>query len=113
MKPGKFPGMGGMNMASLMKQAQKMQQDMAKLQEDLANREYSASAGGGAVTATVRGTNELISLAINPEVVDPEDMEILQDLIMAAVNEALRTASETSASEMQKVTGGASLPGLF
>ena len=92
MKGGKMPG--GFNMNALMKQAQKMQQDMQKLQEELENREFEASAGGGAVTAVVCH-KQVKSLTISPEVVDPDDVEMLTDLVMAAVNEALRTAAET------------------
>lgn len=114
-KGGKFSGGlgGGMNMQAMIKQAQKMQADMMKAQEELANKEYSATAGGGAVTAKVKGTNNLSGLEIKPEVVDPEDIEMLQDLIIAAVNEALRTAEEESSEQMKKATGGASLPGMF
>ena len=103
MKPGKMPG--GFNMNALMKQAQKMQQDMEKMQDELAAREFSASAGGGAVTAVV-SQKTLKSLTISPEVVDPEDVEMLADLIMAAVNEALRLCEDTTAEEMKKITGG-------
>jgi len=109
MKPGK--GMpGGFNMNAMMKQAQKLQQDMQKLQEELETREYTASAGGGAVTATVAG--KLVkSLVISPDCVDPEDVEMLTDLVLAAVNEALSQAEETTQKEMGKLTGG--MPGLF
>jgi len=103
MKPGKMPG--GFNMNALMKQAQKMQQDMEKMQDELAAREFSASAGGGAVTAVV-SQKTLKSLTISPEVVDPEDVEMLADLVMAAVNEALRLCEDTTAEEMKKITGG-------
>ncbi len=102
---------GGMNM-NMIKQAQKMQSDMLKMQEDLEKAEYTATAGGGVVTAAVSGKRELVSLAIEPDAVDPDDVEMLQDLIIAAVNEALRKA-ETSASEgMAKLTGGLNLGGL-
>ena len=113
MKPGKFPGMGGMNMNAMAKQLQKMQQEMAKAQEELENAEYTAQAGGGVVTATVKGTSTLVKLEIKPEAVDPDDAEMLQDLILAAVNEALRTADEASSSRMKSLTGGVSMPGLF
>lgn len=103
MKPGRMPG--GMNMNALMKQAQKMQADMQKKQAELEMREYTATAGGGAVSATVMN-KQLKNLTINPEVVDPEDAEMLADLVMAAVNEALRVADETFNAEMAKVTGG-------
>ncbi len=104
---------GSGNMQSMIRQAQKMQEDMAKLQEDLDAREYTARSGGGAVTAVVDGKHLLKSLEIQPEVVDPEDTEMLADLVMAAVNEAVRQAVETSETEMSKVTGGMNLPGMF
>lgn len=109
MARGGFPGAGGMSMQQLMKQAQQMQQNMAKLQEELAQREFSASAGGGAVKATVTGAKLLKALEIDPDCVDPEDLEMLQDMILAAVNEALRTAEETVSAEMGKLTGGMGL----
>ena len=109
MARGGFPGAGGMNMQQLMKQAQQMQQNMAKLHEELAQREFSASAGGGAVKATVTGAKLLKALEIDPDCVDPEDLEMLQDMILAAVNEALRTAEETVSAEMGKLTGGMGL----
>ena len=104
-----MPGMGGVN-ANMMKQLQKMQNDMMKAQEELEARDYTASAGGGAVTATVSGKRELTALAISPDVVDPEDVELLSDLITAAVNEALRSAEDTMNREMGKFTGGMNLP---
>ena len=97
-------------MNALMKQAQKMQQDMERMQEELAQREFSASAGGGAVTAVVC-QKAVKSLTISPEVVDPEDVEMLADLVTAAVNEALRLCEDTTAEEMKKITGG--MPGLM
>lgn len=105
-------GMGGMggNMNNMIRQAQKMQQDMLKAQEELENKIYEAAAGGGVVTATVSGKKELVSVAIDPEAVDPEDVEMLQDLIVAAVNEALRKANDDAASQMSKLTGGLNLP---
>ena len=105
-------GMGGMggNMNNMIRQAQKMQQDMMKAQEELESKTYEAAAGGGVVTATVSGKKELISVAIDPEAVDPDDVEMLQDLIVAAVNEALRKASDDAASQMSKLTGGLNLP---
>ncbi len=107
---GGFPGArGGMNMQQLMQQAQKMQADMMKAQEELLAKTFTASAGGGVVTATVTGAKELTELKIQPECVDPDDVETLQDLVVAAVNEALRAASEASESEMQKATGGMKL----
>ncbi len=106
-------GRGPGNMQSMLRQAQKMQEDMARLQEDLDAREYTARSGGGAVTAVVDGKHRVKSLEIQPEVVDPEDTEMLADLVMAAVNEAIRQAVETSESEMSKVTGGMNLPGML
>ncbi len=107
----KFSGMGGMGVNSnMIKQVQKMQQDMMKAQDELEQREYVASAGGGAITATVSGKRELIKIEIKPEVVDPEDVEMLQDLILAAVNEGLRQAEETMQKEMSRYTGGMNLP---
>ena len=109
---GGFPG--GMNQAAMMKQAQKMQQDLLKMQEDLENQVYSASAGGGVVTATVSGKRELSEIVIDPEAVDPDDVDMLQDMIVAAVNEALRKAEEASAQSMSRITGGlGNLGGLF
>jgi len=96
-----------------MKQAQMMQQRMAKLQEEATNRTATASVGGGVVTATVTGKNQLVSLEIKKEAVDPEDVEMLQDLVVAAVNEALAKVQADMAQEMSKVTGGISIPGLF
>lgn len=112
MAKGGFPGMGGANMQQLMKQAQKvqkMQQDIQRLQEELSAREFTATVGGGAVTATVLGSKELKKLEIAPSCVDPDDIEMLQDLVICAVNEAMRAADETSAAEMNKVTGGIDL----
>ena len=105
--------MGGPNMQQLARQAQKLQQQMAKMQEELEAREFEASAGGGMVTAKVNGAKELVVLEIKPEAVDPDDVEMLEDMVMAAVNEALRTASETTEREMGKLTGGMNIPGLF
>ena len=100
---------GGMNM-NMIKQAQKMQQDMMRMQQELEEKTYEASAGGGVVTATVSGKRELKEVVIDPEAVDPEDVEMLQDMIVAAVNEALRAAESDSASTMQQLTGGLGLP---
>lgn len=100
-------------LAGIMKQAQMMQQKMAKLQEEAANRTAEATAGGGAVTAVVSGKNQLLSLNIKKEAVDPEDVDMLQDLIVAAVNEALKKVQAQFAEEMGKVTGGLNIPGLF
>ncbi len=103
-------GMGGGNMNNMIRQAQKMQQDMMKAQEELENKSYEAAAGGGVVTAVVSGKKELTSVTIDPEAVDPDDVEMLQDLIVAAVNEAMRKAAEDAAGQMAKLTGGLNLP---
>ena len=103
---------GGMNM-NMMKQAQKMQQDMLKMQEEMESKEYDATAGGGMVKAVVNGKHELLSLTINPEAVDPEDVEMLQDMVVAAVNEAMRKGEAEAAQNMSKLTGGLNLGGLF
>ena len=114
MAKGGFPGFGGANLNNLMKQAQKMQKDMAKLQEELEQKTVEATAGGGAVAVIATGKKEIKEITIKPEVVDPEDVEMLQDLILAAVNEALRKADEMVSSEMSKITGGiGGFPGLF
>ena len=99
---------GGVNM-NMVRQAQKMQQEMLKMQEELEKQTYEASAGGGVVKAEVSGRNELIALTIDPEAVDPEDVEMLQDMIVAAVNEALRKADTAKAENMNKLTGGLNL----
>ncbi len=100
---------GGMNQMQMMRQAQKMQQDILKMQEELESKTYTATSGGGVVSATVSGKRELVSLVIDPEAVDPEDVEMLQDMVVAAVNEALRTAEETASQSMSKITGGLDL----
>ena len=105
-----MPGMGGGINMNMIKKAQKMQEDMQKMQEELENATYTATAGGGVVTATVSGKREITALEIDPEAVDPEDVEMLQDMIIAAVNEALRTAETAAAEGMQKITGGLNLP---
>jgi nucleoid-associated protein EbfC len=113
MAKGGFPGFGG-NMGNLMKQAQKMQKDMAKVQEELQDKTVEATAGGGAIRVVASGKKEIVEINIKPEVVDPEDVEMLQDLILAAVNEAIRMADEMANSEMGKITGGmGNMPGLF
>lgn len=104
---GGSPGMmGGGNMQQLARQAQMLQQQISQLQENLDKREFEATAGGGMVRAKVNGERELLELEIKPEAVDPEDVDMLQDMIMAAVNEALKTAHETVENEMGKLTGG-------
>ena len=114
MAKGGFRGgpMGGMNQAAMMKQVQKMQQEMLRAQEELQNKTYTATAGGGMVTASVNGSHEIVALEIKPEAVDPEDVEMLQDLIIVAVNEGIRQIEEISNSEMSKLTGGLGIPGL-
>ena len=97
-------------MQQMLKQAQKMQEKLAKVQEELEAREYEASAGGGRVTVKANGKKEILALTIQPEAVDPEDVEMLQDMVMAAVNEVLRQVEETSSQEMGKLTGGLNLP---
>ncbi|HSK68119.1 MAG TPA: YbaB/EbfC family nucleoid-associated protein [Candidatus Limnocylindria bacterium] len=104
--PGGMGGMGGGNMQQLMRQAQKMQEQMAAAQEELDAREYEATSGGGMVTCRVSGKRELLSLVIKPEAVDPEDTEMLQDLIIAAVNEALRQGEETREKTMAAMAPG-------
>ena len=103
-------GMGGGFNMNMIKQAQKMQQDMQKMQAELEAKEYEAQAGGGVVMAKVSGKRELLALTIDPEAVDPDDVDMLQDLIVAAVNEAMRKASDDAASQMSKLTGGLNLP---
>ncbi|CAH2215297.1 YbaB/EbfC family nucleoid-associated protein [Tepidibacter aestuarii] len=107
-----FPGMGG-NMNNMLKQVQKMQKEMEKMQGQLEEKEVEASVGGGAVIVKVNGKKEILDIAIKPEVVDPDDIEMLQDLVLSAVNEALRSADEMVNSQMSKVTGGLNLPGMF
>ena len=108
-KKGGYPG--GMNMGNLMKQAQKMQQQMQEAQEELEASEITATAGGGVVEVTVSGNKEIKNIKIDPDVVDPEDVETLEDLITAAVNEAIRKMEEQAQEEMSKITGG--MGGLF
>ena len=108
---GGFPGAGGGgNMNQLLAQAQKMQKDMEKAQEEVAALTAEATAGGGAVKAVVNGGHELVSITIDPGVVDPQDVEMLQDLIVAAVNEAVRKVEEASSERLGRVTGGAGMP---
>ncbi|MEA4964955.1 MAG: YbaB/EbfC family nucleoid-associated protein [Oscillospiraceae bacterium] len=101
-------GGGGMNM-NMVRQAQKMQQEMLKMQAEMETKEYSATSGGSMVTATVNGKHEVVKLAIAPEAVDPEDVEMLQDLVIAAVNEAMRKAESEASQSMSKLTGGMNL----
>ena len=108
-------GMGGgpQNMNAMIRQAQKMQEDMEALQAELDEREYDISAGGGAVNVKINGKREIISLDIKPEIVDPDDIEMLSDILVAAVNEAIKRVDETNNAEMSKLTGSVGLPGLF
>ena len=108
-------GMGGgpSNMQSMLKQAQKMQEDMANLQAELEEREYDIAAGGGVINLKINGKKEILSVKIDPEVVDPDDIETLEDLIVAAVNEGIKKVESVSAEEMQKITGSMSIPGMF
>ena len=110
----RIPNSGGPgNMNQMLKQAQKMQEDMANLQADLENREYSAVSGGGLIEVTVDGKHLIKSIKINPDAIDPEDPEMLEDLITVAVNEAIENAIKTSEEEMGAITGGLNMPGLF
>jgi len=100
------------NMNQMLKMAQKMQQDLARTQEEIGEKIVEVSAGGGAVTATVNGRKDLLGLKINPEVVSPDDVEMLEDMIVAAINQAMRQAEEMMAEAMAKITGGIKLPGM-
>lgn len=117
MARGGFPrnmGMGGMgNMSNMIKQAQKMQEEMMKAQEELNEQEFEASVGGGAVSVKANGRKELLEIKISPEAVDPEDVEMLEDMLVSAVNEALRKADEAAANNLKGLTGGLNIPGLF
>ena len=108
-------GMGGgpQNMNAMLKQAQKMQEDMAVLQQELEAREYEVKAGGGMVEVKINGKKEVLSISINPEIVDPDDVETLEDIMVAAVNEAIKRVESTNETEMSKITGGFGMPGLF
>ena len=105
--------MGGRNQMQMMKQAQKMQQDLLKMQQEMEEKQYEATAGGGVVSATVDGKHTLKALTIDPEAVDPEDVEMLQDTIIAAVNEAMRNADSDASNNMPRPAGGLNLSGLF
>ena len=104
---------GAQNMNAMIRQAQKMQDEISALQEEIEARDFTATAGGGAVTITMTGKKTIKFLEIKPEVVDPEDVEMLQDLIVSAINEAVNQVEETTETEMSKITGDVSLPGLF
>lgn len=116
-KGGGFPRggmpMGGGNMNQMIKQAKKMQEQMIKMQEEMEEKVYDASSGGGAVSVKMNGKRELQEIKLSPEVVDPDDIEMLEDLIIASINEVLRKVEENSADEMSKLTGGINIPGLF
>lgn len=110
MAKGGFRGMpGGMNQAAMMKQAQKMQQDFLRMQKELESKEFTAKSGGGVVTAVVNGNRELTKITIDPDAVDPDDVEMLEDMVMAAVNEALRMYEAASDATVSKITGGLNL----
>ncbi len=110
----RIPNSGGAgNMNQMLKQAQKMQEDMAALQSDLEQREYSATSGGGMIEVTVDGKHLIKSIKINPDIIDPEDNEMLEDLVTVAVNEAISNAMKTAEEEMGAITGGINMPGLF
>ena len=108
-------GMGGgpQNMQSMIRQAQKMQEDMAAKQEELDAREYEINAGGGVVTVKINGKKEILSIDLDPEIVDPDDVETLTDLLVAGVNEAIKRVETTNSAEMEKITGSMALPGMF
>ncbi len=109
-------GMGGggpQNINAMIKQAQKMQEDMAQKQEELDAREYDISAGGGVVGVKINGKREILSIDIKPEIVDPDDIETLSDILVAAINEAIKRVNDTNEREMQAITGSMSMPGMF
>jgi hypothetical protein len=106
-------GGGAGNMNNMIKQAQKMQDDIAKVQKELEEKEYDVTSGGGAVEVCITGKRLIKSISLQPEVVDPDDIEMLQDLLVAAVNESVRKVDEIYEQEMSKITGGMSMPGLF
>ena len=106
-------GMGGANMNNMIKQAQKMQQNMLKMQEEMEQSEFEATSGGGAVTVKMSGKKELTAISIKPEAVDPDDVEMLEDLILTAVNEVIKKVDNASASKMSSITGGLNIPGMF
>ena len=112
-RKGGFPGGGMGNMNAMMKQAQKMQMELARAQEEIQDMTFEAFAGGGMVKAVAKGDNTLVSLTIDPEAVDPEDVEMLQDMIAAAVNEALRGVADLSSQRINAATGGMNIPGLM
>ena len=107
-------GVGGpQNMQAMLRQAQKMQEDMAALQAELDEKEYDVSAGGGMVKLTITGKKEIKNVKISPDIVDPDDIETLEDILTAAVNEAIKRVEDSAAEEMSKITGSLNIPGLF
>ena len=106
-------GGGPNNMQAMLRQAQKMQEDMAAMQEELEAREYDVAAGGGVVNVKINGKKEILSVKLAAEIVDPDDIETLEDLIVAGVNEAIKKVESTSSEEMQKITGNLAIPGMF
>lgn len=108
-------GMGGgpQGMNSMIKQAQKMQEEMEKLQAELDEREYTINAGGGAVSVLIRGNKEILSIVIEPDIIDPDDAETLQDILVAAVNEAFKTVEKANSEALSKIAGGMTMPGMF
>ncbi|MBR2020378.1 MAG: YbaB/EbfC family nucleoid-associated protein [Clostridia bacterium] len=108
-------GMGGgpQNMQAMIRQAQKMQEDMAAKQEELDAREYDVSAGGGVVNVKINGKKEILAIDLKPEIVDPDDIETLSDILVAAVNEAIKRVEDTNSAELNKITGSMNMPGLF
>ena len=108
-------GMGGgpSDMNSLIRQAQKMQEQMAEKQAELDEREYDVQAGGGVVAVKIKGTKEILDIIIQPEIIDPDDVETLQDILVAAVNEAIKKVESTNEQEMSKIAGGMNVPGMF
>ncbi|OFI04982.1 nucleoid-associated protein [Clostridium acetireducens DSM 10703] len=113
MARGGFPNYGGGNMNNIIKQAQKFQKQMEDMQKKLEEKEFSAAVGGEAVVAIANGKKQIVNIKIKPEVVDPDDIEMLQDLILTACNEALKKAEDETSSEMKKLTGGLNIPGMF
>lgn len=108
-----MPNFGGANMNNLIKQAQKMQREMEEMQKSLENKEFTATVGGGAVVAVANGKKQIVDIKIKKEVVDPDDVEMLQDLVMSACNEAIKKADEETQNDMKKLTGGLNMPGMF
>ena len=111
--PQGYGGGGAQNMNAMIRQAQKMQEKMAQKQQELAESEFKATSGGGMVEVTISGSKEIKEIIIKPEVVDPDDIEMLQDLVVAAVNEAIRTVEETTSAEMEEITGDMNIPGMI